>query len=311
MPSLSSLPKGDPGHSTLRILQVGIPAFENPGSGSQRTGCNFTHFNYDDPIVYPNQPGAAHLHMYFGNTATNAFSTAASIANSGNSACRGGIGNRSSYWVPAMLDGNNNVIMPIWQPGPEAHLQVYYKNGGVDSRTIKPFPAGLRIIAGNSKATGPGQQNGPMMIRCNNPTTGAYTENGGAIPSCAPGNEVGMILVFPQCWDGRNLDSPDHRSHMAYPVNNGGQFNVCPTSHPVPLPEVSFLYAFKVTQPTGTQGWHLSSDHYSSSLPGGYSIHADWFNGWDPQIEATWVKHCLNESRHCASGDLGQGEMLY
>lgn len=39
-----------------------------------------------------------------------------------------------------------------------------------------------------------------------------------------------LQIVFPSCWDGVNLDSPDHRSHMSYPdrVDNGK----CPPSHP-------------------------------------------------------------------------------
>lgn len=37
-------------------------------------------------------------------------------------------------------------------------------------------------------------------------------------------------LTMPSCWDGINLDSEDHKSHMAYPsdLDNG----VCPPSHP-------------------------------------------------------------------------------
>lgn len=41
-------------------------------------------------------------------------------------------------------------------------------------------------------------------------------------------------LMFPSCWDGKNLDSDDHMSHVAYPdlVINGD----CPTDFPVRLP---------------------------------------------------------------------------
>jgi len=37
-------------------------------------------------------------------------------------------------------------------------------------------------------------------------------------------------VEFPMCWDGVNLDSDTHRSHMAYPslLDNG----ICPDSHP-------------------------------------------------------------------------------
>lgn len=41
-------------------------------------------------------------------------------------------------------------------------------------------------------------------------------------------------LMFPSCWDGVNLDSDDHKSHVAYPdlVITGD----CPDTHPVRLP---------------------------------------------------------------------------
>lgn len=43
---------------------------------------------------------------------------------------------------------------------------------------------------------------------------------------------------FPSCWDGENIDSADHRSHVAYPsmVDNG----YCGPSHPVRI--MALLY---------------------------------------------------------------------
>jgi hypothetical protein len=46
-----------------------------------------------------------------------------------------------------------------------------------------------------------------------------------------------------RCWDGKNLDSPDHKSHVAYPA--GGNFQAdnqgkCPTSHPIKIPQVFY-----------------------------------------------------------------------
>jgi hypothetical protein len=44
------------------------------------------------------------------------------------------------------------------------------------------------------------------------------------------------------CWDGKNLDSPDHASHMYNTVNSEGFTNApaCPSSHPVRVPQVTF-----------------------------------------------------------------------
>jgi hypothetical protein len=43
------------------------------------------------------------------------------------------------------------------------------------------------------------------------------------------------------CWDGKNLDSPDHKSHVAYPES--GTFETggtCPKSHPVKIPQILY-----------------------------------------------------------------------
>jgi len=45
-----------------------------------------------------------------------------------------------------------------------------------------------------------------------------------------------------RCWDGKNLDSPNHRDHVAHPVGGPVSFaNVgakCPESHPIKIPQV-------------------------------------------------------------------------
>ena len=44
-----------------------------------------------------------------------------------------------------------------------------------------------------------------------------------------------------RCWDGKNLDSPDHKSHVSY--TSSGTFEsggACPTTHPVKIPQVMY-----------------------------------------------------------------------
>ena len=40
-------------------------------------------------------------------------------------------------------------------------------------------------------------------------------------------------ITFPSCWDGKNLDSDDHKSHMSYPEGGQPDNGDCPESHPV------------------------------------------------------------------------------
>ena len=114
-------------------------------------------------------------------------------------------------------------------------------------------------------------------------------------------------IYFPQCWDGVNLDSPDHKSHMAYPTAGRG----CPSSHPVALPEITFNIVYPVRQANAAANWRLASDNYSSSLPAGYSAHGDWFNGWRQDILDTFVSNCDRTALDCGSHLLGDGRMIY
>jgi len=287
----TAIPSGDPGASDVRIRSTSERPAQSDGTGAFRTSCNFSHMNFDDPMVFPGVPGASHLHAYFGNTAVDAASTATSIETSGNSTCRGGIANRTAYWVPALLDAQGVPQKPL-------QAQMYYKTGyhGVPAKQVVAFPSGLRMIAGDAKA------NAPQRIaywRCDHDVSG----HSAGIPSCG-GRPITMVVEFPQCWDGEHLDSDDHKSHMAYA--DGG----CPASHPIAIPAITFNIPYAVPA-SGTEGWRLASDSYDASLPGGLSAHGDWFDGWDAGVVAAWVANCDNAALDCHSHLLGDGRAIF
>jgi hypothetical protein len=265
----------------------------------------------DDPIVYPGQSGMAHHHTFFGNTAIDAFTTPDNIRSKGNASCRGGTINLSGYWVPTMVDTATH------QPLAPTQLLIYYKTGlwtyFNDGSIIQPIPKGLRMITGDSKGMAPGIGG----FECYMPSTGEArpgTENSTSIPtSCQPGDSVRTHIVFPQCWDGVNLDSPDHKSHMANPIqfwtgDPNRQYR-CPADHPVVLPLITFNVDYYVPVGANTSTWRLSSDMYDTTLPGGYSLHGDWMNGWDTTISDLWGVKCLRERRDCGSANLGDGRV--
>jgi hypothetical protein len=287
----SQIPLGNPGYSAPKISngQVANPAGD--GVGAFRIICDYSHMNYDDAIVYPGQPGRAHLHTYFGNTAANASSTADSLLNSGSSTCFGGTANRSAYWVPTAVDTRSN------SPKSPTIGLFYYKSGygGVAPSAIQPMPAGLRMIAGEVTATTAAQASVHGGWSCGGASTAS-------IPACPAGSELRLIIEFPQCWNGSDLDSANHRSHMAYSSNG------CPSSHPIAIPVITFNIIWLVQPGDATDQWRLSSDMYTNG-PGGYSFHGDWFNGWDAAIENEWINSCVRAARDC-SNTLGNGRML-
>ena len=301
----ASIPAPHPGATSHVIEPAAYPWSVGDGSAAFRINCHISHSGWNDPILYPGQANASHLHTFAGNTGTDSTSTPDSIRTGGGSTCSGGTANRSAYWAPTVIDTATGRVVPSgWVGGHE--LQVYYKTGyqGVSPYTVQNYPVGLRMIAGDAKATGP----------VNRPTThGAFAscDEGGphearqGFPICAPGGLLLISVQFPQCWDGRNLDSPDHKSHMAYGA--GWPDKGCPPSHPVPLAEITQNYRYRVP-PTGMETWRLSSDTYAG--PPGYSGHADWMNGWDPAVFQRVVDNCYHQGLDCSMNLLGDGTML-
>ena len=300
---VAKIPAPNAGFADKRIrATTDLPSKNADGSGQFRVVCQFSHMSFDDPIVFPGKQGAAHLHAFFGNTAVNYASTQTSIETTGNSTCSGGTANRTGYWVPAIIDTKDGA------PLKPSTILVYYKGDILGGANVKPFPAGLRMIAGDMKSSAPQAITDWGCIA----PSGAEQRYTSIPANCPIGFIVETTINFPMCWDGVNLDSPDHKSHMAYVGwNNDLRVNMCPTSHPVLLPQLTEKVRYQVTEEGSTARWRLASDNYSKDLPGGYSIHADWFNGWDPKVQETWVKNCLNAMRDCHADLLGDGTTLF
>lgn len=290
------------GLNTLRVRSIsdrGAPA----DSGMFRVNCGYSHMAFDDPIVLPGQPGKSHLHTFFGNTSTDALSTTASLLAAKSSTCNGGVANLTSYWVPAMIDSTNlRALVP-------SDSIFYYKTGYlVPLSTMKAPPSGLRMVGGNSATrTTPVADWSPNAVYSFECWSDSLPGGRGGfqqtIPACPVGGNVLMMLVFPDCWDGVNLDSPDHRSHMAY------SRGTCPSTHPVLLPQVTLNIHYAVTVGQDSTKWRLASDNYTG--PGGYSVHGDvWFN-WQADIEDTWLNNCLKASKDCHANLLGDGRELF
>jgi Domain of unknown function (DUF1996) len=225
--------------------------------------CGFSHFNQDDPIVFPNQPGRSHDHTYFGNTSTNASSTPASLRASGQTTCRPRA-DTAAYWAPTLFVGGSPVT--------PRYAIAYYVRRTLDA--VRPFPAGLKMIAGNAAART------PQDARVTFWSCGAESISS-SVPNCLTGRQGALRLkvTFPDCWDGRRLDSADHKSHMAY--SSGGR---CPSTHPVEVPGLVLVIEYPVA---GGARAELASG-------GQFSGHADFVNAWDQRTLAALVDRYLN-----------------
>ncbi len=275
-------------------LTFGVSQYDNGtvGDGQFRVACQYSHFAEDDPIVYPGQPGAAHLHMFFGNTGIHAGSTTDSIVNSGGGTCNGFELNRSGYWTPALLDGRGNTVVPDT-------IIVYYKTKWPN--IVQRMPQGLKMVSGNASHE---------AFTASQDLNWSCGDNGFAynktnrIPDCG-GDTINASIAFPQCWDGVNLDADDHRSHMRLVSIS----SPCPSSHPVRLPQISVLLYYPGQG--SVDGWYLSSDRHGghSALPG-TNLHADWWGGWHDNTMDRWIDGCMKAARNCSLGQTGTDRQL-
>jgi len=229
--------------------------------------CRFTRTAPDDPIVFPGKPGISHLHTFVGNRTTNAFSTYASLRSGGTTCAR--TADRSAYWAPALYQ-SSKLILPTL-------ATVYYRRFTL--APVHPFPDGLRMIAGDSGATS--AQGIRVTFWDCGPTS--PVPHSAHMFTCPRGESLHLNIVFPECWDGRHLDSPDHKSHMAYMWKGK-----CPASHPVPVPALGTKFSYPIR---GGKGLGLSSG-------GLYSGHADFINAWEPEALRKLVDGCLNKYVH-------------
>ena len=230
--------------------------------------CGFSHRNQDDPIVSPGQPGRSHDHTFFGNRSTNAFSTPASLGDDGRTTCNDRA-DTSAYWAPTLYVSGRAVE-------PLALVATYARR---TSRPVDPFPAGLKVIAGDANARR-AQSTRVTFWSCAVPRA----ERSSTIPRC-PGTRRGGLRLhvsFPDCWDGTRLDSADHKSHMAYSSRAA-----CPRSHPVAVPALSLVVHYSVS---GRRSAELASG-------GQFSGHADFLNAWNQEALASRVKRYLNRTR--------------
>ena len=245
--------------------------------------CSDSHRLMDDPIVHPGRPGVAHMHEFTGSWSTDAFSTVDSMRRSGMS-CHVA-GDTAGYWTPTMYGADGKLIK-------KGFSTAYFSGNHKDRTKIVPYPAGLKVIADMGDPAAIAREAG---WHCGNGVTpGGGKPDPAAIPDCAglddgPGGifpddtRVEAKVVFPDCWDGVNLDSPDHRSHMSWADLRTG---ACPPSHPVSVPR---LHLKSIYNTFGGPGITLSSGDPST-------MHADFWNTWDQTRLAYMVKTCINQS---------------
>lgn len=123
---------------TLTRAEGGLP---REGDVRFKVTCNFDHSAPDDPIVFPDQPGASHLHDFTGRIGITASTDTYAELVAGRSTCNDRE-DRAGYWTPAVYAGTQQLAV--------TRMTAYYRRGS-KAGEIEPYPAGLKMVAGQDR----------------------------------------------------------------------------------------------------------------------------------------------------------------
>src|SRR6266545_4318178 len=106
-------------------------------------------------------------------------------------------------------------------------------------------------------------------------------------PIC-PGGGVRRVLEFPSCWNGKDTDSANHRTHIVFPADNGQ----CPKgTQAVPRLRMTLTY---VAPP----GRSFAVDSFPEQKHNPLTDHADFANVMSDRLMAL-VAECINTGEAC------------
>jgi hypothetical protein len=228
-----------------------------------------------------------------GNKDVSGASTNESLIAQGTSCTNG---DQSAYYWPVIRDitkqgadansalggGAENNVGAILVPN---SVTITYK-GNAASKVVA-MPQFLRIITGDAKAVTNGIANANAHWSCTGFEKKVQLTD--KYPLCPSGSKVVRTFAFQSCWDGKNTDSANHRTHIVFPDATTG---VCPQTF-VAVPKLTMRLTYTV--PAGP---NYAVDGFQEQQHKAITDHDDFIEVMSTQLMDQAVQ-CINTGRRC------------
>jgi hypothetical protein len=288
---------------------VTTPAEQSGGStGTFSSSCGVNAnglFNSDNVIVAPGvSNGAHHFHDYIGNQSNNAFASDQDLANADTSCADKG--DKSTYYWPVLRLQNGKQERDADKPGGGTEgnagqivtaKEVTLTFEGNPTSKVTEMPRLLRIITGDAKAFVNGPANANASWSCTGYENRQLKDK---YPLCPSGSDVVRTFRFQSCWDGRNIDSANHRTHVAFEGPDGS----CPAGFQA-IPQLVQRIVYDVDAPSLQDGGRtvplFAVDSFPEQLHKPVTDHGDFINVFDESLMRKMVD-CINSGRKCGAG---------
>ncbi|WP_128374615.1 DUF1996 domain-containing protein [Streptomyces cavernae] len=279
----------------------------NASKGVFTTKCGVNKnklYNSDNVIVAPGVTnGAHHVHDYVGNQDNDAFSSDQDFAKA-NTSCQNK-GDKSSYYWPVirLQDGTKEFDADKLGGGAEGNVGriLTAKSStltfvGSPRGKVVAMPKFLRIITGDAKAFTNGPANANASWSCTGFENKVQLKD--KYPLCPSGSDVVRTFKYQSCWDGKNIDSANHRTHVAF-ANAAGN---CPSGFKA-IPQLVHRLVYDVDAPSvkdnGKTRPFFAVDGFPEQAHKPITDHDDFINVFDGKVTQKMVQ-CINTGRKCA-----------
>jgi len=196
---------------------------------------------------------------------------------------------KSNYWFPHLYFQWSNGNFSSLNGGAVIYYLFSDKAG-----TTTAFPDDFRMLSGDpTLRTYDPNSHAQQAITFLCLDFNGVTTRHNSLPAKVCPSGIRAQVNFPSCWDGKNVDSPDHKSHVAF-LSGGPDSGSCSDpKYPFTLPRVFIEVYWSTGDFDRSQAMNPSQPFvYSYGDPTGYGYHADFLNGWDKGVLQRAVDEC-------------------
>ncbi|MFG1839585.1 DUF1996 domain-containing protein [Micromonospora sp. NPDC049175] len=169
-----------------------------------------------------------------------------------------------------------------------AQVLIEYRGNPVTK--VVPMPKFLRALTGDAKPTSRGPANARATWTC----SGFTDRLSDKYPICPAGSRVQRVHDFPGCWDGRSIDSDNHRNHVAFADRATG---ACPQGFQA-IPQLRITVAYDIARGVQVKGQY-ALDSFPEENHNPFSDHNDFVNVNSAQTMQRIVT-CINKGKTCS-----------